>query len=46
MRMDDEPWHGIAVVWAGARLMLLVDAREAWAAWDGQLMRRVVVGLA
>lgn len=46
MQIQREPWGGIAIMWAGGRLTLLFDVHDAWAAWDGQLVRRVQVGLA
>jgi len=36
----------IAIVWADGRGVVLVDARDAWLAWDGRLVRRVHVGIA
>lgn len=44
MKILVEGWGGIAVTWPSGRLTLLVDVRDAWAVWDGQLMRRVIVG--
>lgn len=46
MKVEAEPWGGIAVMWVGGRLTLLVDMQDAWIAWDGRLMRRVVVARA
>jgi hypothetical protein len=46
MQIQNEAWGGIAIIWAGGRLTLLVDVRDAWMAWDGRLMRRMPVGLA
>lgn len=46
MRIEVEPWGGIAVMWLGGRATLLVDCRDAWLAWDGRLVRRVPTGAA
>jgi hypothetical protein len=46
MKVEAEAWGGIAVLWVDGRLTLLVDLRDAWLAWDGRLMRRIVVGRA
>ena len=44
MRVEIEAWGGIAVLWNEGRLTMLVDVRDAWLAWEGRLMWRVVVG--
>jgi hypothetical protein len=46
MQAEEEPFGGIAVVWEAGHLMMLFDAGDAWLAWNGQLVHRVLVGLA
>jgi hypothetical protein len=46
MQAQEEPWGGIAVVWEAGHLMMLFDAGDAWLAWNGKLVHRVLVGLA
>jgi hypothetical protein len=46
MQTQEEPWGGIAVVWEAGHLMMLFDAGDAWFAWNGKLVHRVLVGLA
>ena len=46
MQVQQEAWGGIAVMWAEGELTMLFDVRDAWLAWRGKLVRRVVVGLA
>jgi hypothetical protein len=46
MQVQQEAWGGIAVMWAEGKLTMLLDMRDAWLAWRGKLVRRVVVGLA
>jgi hypothetical protein len=36
----------ITVVGEAAHLMMLFDAGDAWLAWNGKLVHRVLVGLA
>ena len=43
MQIQTEPWGGIVVMWVGGAA-LLVDRRDAWFAWRGQLVGRVPVG--
>jgi hypothetical protein len=46
MQAQEQPWGGIAVVWEAGHLMMLFDAGDAWFAWNGKLVHRVLVGLA
>lgn len=46
MQVQCEAWGGIAITWSAGELTMLVDVRDAWLAWRGRLVRRVIVGLA